>query len=191
MMSTSSFRSAILAIAVVAACKGETVVKIDPQTKTDLDNCLQAQKDQKNLIASLQEENTKLQTKTTDTITVAIEGNILTVKPGKPGSAPPPIDDAATKLASQEFIDVVRKSRGAIQKCYEQVLKKTPSLQSKPIKLTVQASFAPTGAYQNASFAPTLGDTFDNCIHAVATKWQLSQKAPSMNFQASVELTPS
>jgi hypothetical protein len=176
----------------IAACKGETVVKIDPQTKTELDNCLEAQKDQKKLIASLQEENTKLQTKTTDTITVAIEGNILTVRPGKPGSAPPPMDDKATKLASQEFINVVYKSRGAIQKCYEQVLKKTPSLQSKPVRLTVQASFAPaTGSYQNASFSPTLGDTFDNCIRAVATKWALSQRAPSMNFQASVELTPS
>ena len=197
---TTLLRPAILAILAVAACKGDTVVKIDPQTKTDLDNCNQALEDKKKLIATLQEENTKLQTKqTVGEIQVAIETNCdaappkncpMVVRPGKPGVVPP-IDNAATNLASQEFIDVVRKSRGAIQKCYEQVLKKTPSLQTKTVALTVSASFAPSGTYQNASFTPSLGDTFDTCIRAVATKWTLSQKSPAMTFRTQVALTPS
>jgi hypothetical protein len=179
------------AVALVA-CKGETIVKIDPQTKTDLDNCLEDQKAKKTLISSLQEENTRLQTKqTTADIVVTIEGNIVTVKPGKPGDPVRPIPDNVTAQASNEFIDVVRKSRGAIQKCYEQALKKTTGLQSKTVTLTVKADFSQSGAYKNASFAPSLGDTFDTCIRAVATKWVLSQKAPAMTFQAQVSLTPS
>jgi hypothetical protein len=188
---TSTFRAFAFCAVGLAACKGDTVKVIDPDTKTALDNCLEKQNEQKKLITSLQEENTRLQTKQTSSeVVVTIEGNVLTVKPGKPGTVPV-IDDAAAKLASQEFIDLVRKSRGSIQKCYEQVLKKTPSLQSKPIKLTVSASFSQGGAYQNASFAPTLGDTFDNCIRAVATKWTLSQKSQGMTYQTTVELLPS
>jgi hypothetical protein len=193
MMSKATPGSLILAaLAFVGpGCKGTTEVKIDPQTKSDLDNCLEVQKDQKKLITSLQEENTRLQTKQTSSeILVTIEGNALTVKPGKPGDVRP-IDDKAARLASQEFLDVVRKSRGAIQKCYEQALKKTPSLQTKTVTLTVSASFAQSGAYQNASFAPTLGDTFDTCIRAVATKWTLPQSSPAMTFKTQVALTPS
>jgi len=183
---------AILAtITCLGACKGDTVVKIDPQTKTELDNCLEDNKAKKALITSLQEENTRLQTKQTGSeIVVTIEGNALTVKPGKPGEVRP-IDDKAAAAASTQFLDVVRKSRGAIQKCYEQALKKTTGLQTKTVTLTVSASFAQSGAYQNAKFAPSLGDTFDNCIRAVATKWTLPQNSPAMTFQTQVSLTPS
>jgi hypothetical protein len=159
-------------------CKGETVVKIDPATQTALDNCKKDFDEQKKLIATLQEQNTQLQTKqTTSEIVVTIEGNALTVRPGKPGDPPPPIDNKAAQTASKEFLDVVRKSRGAIQKCYEQALKKTTGLQSKTVTLTVSASFSQQG--------------FDTCIRSVATKWALPQNSPAMTFQAQVSLTPS
>ena len=186
-------RAALLAFVAIGAfgCKGDTVVKIDPQTKTDLDNCNQTLKDQKALIAQLQEENTKLQTKqVASEVTLKIEGTALTVRPGQPGQPPPPMDDKASIAASNEFLDVVRKSKGAIQKCYEQALKKTTGLQNKPITLVVQASFANSGAYKNASFSPSLGDTFDACIRAVATRWVLPANSPAMNFVAQVALTP-
>jgi hypothetical protein len=180
-----------LALAVLAfACKGETVVKIDPQTQKDLDNCNQVVKDQKSLISTLQEENTKLQTKQqVAEITMKIEGNILTVTPGKPGEVRPYTDPNA-KMAGNEFIDLVRKSRGAIQKCYEQALKKSSGLQSKPVTLTIQASFTQQGAYKNASFSPSLGDTFDTCIRSVATKWSLPASQIPQTFVAPVALTP-
>jgi len=178
-------------LAGLGGCKGETVTKIDPKTKTDLDNCLAVQADQKKLISSLQEENTRLQTKQTGAeITVTIEGNALTVKPGHPGDTRP-ISDAATAAASKEFINLVRKSRGAIQKCYEQALKKSSGLQSRKVMLTVSASFTQTGAYKNATFSPSLGDTFDSCIRAVAAKWTLPTNSPAMTFVAQVALTPS
>lgn len=179
-------------IALFVACKGETVVKIDPATQTALDNCKKDFEEQKKLISTLQEQNTQLQTKqpAAGEILVTIEGNTLTVKPGKPGDIRP-IDDKAAAAASKEFIDVVRKSRGAIQKCYEQALKKTTGLQSKTVTLTVSASFSSQGAYKNASFSPSLGDTFDTCIRAVAAKWVLPVNSPAMTFQAQVSLTPS
>ncbi|MBS1117833.1 MAG: hypothetical protein H6Q90_61 [Deltaproteobacteria bacterium] len=191
----SGSRAALAVLASVAlsvgGCKGETVIKLDPQTQTALDACNEAKKEKDKLIASLQEENTRLQTRPTGAeIVVTIEGNSLTVKPGKPGEVRP-IDDKAAAEASKEFIDVVRKSRGAIQKCYEQALKKTTGLQTKTVTLTVSASFVQSGAYKTASFAPSLGDTFDTCIRAVASKWILPQNSPAMTFQTQVSLTPS
>ena len=61
-----------------------------------------------------------------------------------------PIDDKAAAAASKKFIDVVEKSRGAIQKCYEQALKKNTGLQATTITLTVTASFAQPARIETA-----------------------------------------
>src|SRR5262249_9190736 len=124
-------------------------------------------------------------------IVVTIEGNSLSVRPAKAGEAPRPIDDKVTAAASKEFLDVVAKSRGAIQKCYEQALKKNTGLQSKTVTLTASASLNQAGAYRDSAFSPSLGDTFDNCIKTVASHWALSQNSPAMTFKAQVSLTPS
>ena len=196
-MRTSNHSYCLVAVLVIsAACggKGETVTVVDPKTKTELDNCLANLKAKSDLVSSLQAENVKLQTQQKYEITVMIEGNALTVKPGSgtgtPGVPTAPIDNAAAKLASKEFLDLVRKSRGPIQKCYEKALKSTPSLQAKTVTLTVSATFAQSGTYQAARFSPTLGDAFDSCMRAVATKWALPQNSPAMSFQTQVSLTP-
>ena len=124
-----------------------------------------------------------------DTV-VKPEGNALTVKPHTGGGGPP-IDDKAVAAASKEFLDVVARSRGSIQKCYEQALKKNTGLQARTVSLAVSASFSGTGAYQTSSFAPSLGDTFDNCMKTIATKWALPTNSPAMTFKATVSLTPS
>jgi hypothetical protein len=123
-------------------------------------------------------------------IVVALEGNVLTVKPHTGGGGPP-IDDKAVAAASKEFVNVVEKSRGAIQKCYEQALKKNTGLQAKTVTLSVSASFDAKGGYTNSNFSPSLGDTFDNCMKGIATKWSLPANANAMTFKASVSLTPS
>lgn len=171
-------------------CKGETVVKDNPDTLSALDVCKKTLDEKNKLIAALQEEAAR-QKPAAGEIVVAIEGNALTVKPAAQGSAPRPIDDKAAAAASKEFLDVVAKSRGAIQKCYEQALKKNSGLQARTITLTVSASFSAQGAYQNASFSPSLGDTFDTCIKTVASKWALPSNSPAMTFKANVSLTPS
>ena len=182
---------AFLLVAVVG-CKGETVVKPDPQTQADLDQCRKDKAEKDKLIKAVEEENARLLRNQGSgaEIVVSIEGNALTVKPGKPGEVRP-IDDKATAAASKEFLDVVAKSRGAIQKCYEGALKKNTGLQAKTITLSVSASFSNAGAYKSSSFSPSLGDTFDNCIKTVASKWQLPANSPAMTFKAQVSLTPS
>ncbi|GEM_PF-1333320 len=186
--------AAVAVTAGVTGCKEKTVVKPDPQTKADLDACLTAKSAKEQLCKSLEDENARLMREKGSgggEIVVSIEGSVLTVKPGKPGDPTPPIDNKMAAEASKQFIDVVAKSRGAIQKCYEQALKKDSSLQARTVTLTVSASFSQAGAYKTSSFAPSLGSAFDECIRTVASKWSLPQNSPAMTFKAQVSLTPS
>jgi hypothetical protein len=113
----------------------------------------------------------------------------MTVKPGAPGEVRP-IDDKVVGEAAKQFQNVVEKSRGAIQKCYEQALKKDTGLQARTVTLSVSASFT-SGQFKGSNFAPSLGDAFDACIRTVASKWTLPPSAPAMTFKAQVSLTPS
>ena len=186
------FVAAVMALGAVAGCKGEKVIQPDPQTKADLDQCLKDKAEKDKLIKAEEDENARLMREkgTGAEIVVSIEGNALTVKPGKPGEVRP-IDDKVVGDVSKEFLNVVEKSRGAIQKCYEQALKKNTGLQAKTVTLSVSASFAPSGQFKSSNFAPSLGDTFDNCIRTVASKWTLPTNSPAMTFKAQVSLTPS
>ncbi len=183
----------LLSSALVIGCKGETVVKPDPETERELDVCKKTLEENKKLAQALQDENARLMRGSgSSEIVVAIEGNMFTVRPGKPGEARP-IDDKVVAAASKEFYDLVAKSRGSIQKCYEQVLKKDTNLQARTVTLTVQATFSGQGAYQSSSVhaSQTLGDTFDNCMKQIASKWTLPTNAQTMTFKAQVSLTPS
>lgn len=186
--------SITLVLLCLGACKGETKIQADPKTQADLDSCRAAMTEKDKLCKSLEDDNARLMrekgTAAPGEIVVAIEGNALTVRPGKPGEARP-IDDKVAGEASKQFIDIVSKSRGAIQKCYEQALKKDSSIQARTITLTVSASFSQAGVYRNSSFSPSLGDAFDTCIKTVASKWALPQSSPAMTFKAQVSLTPS
>jgi hypothetical protein len=193
-MTRKSFVTFLVALALGtgAGCKGDTVIKPDPQTQAELERCLKLKGEQEKLIKDEEAENARLMREkgTAAEIVVSIEGNLLTVKPGGPGEVRP-IDDKAVGEASKEFFNVVAKSRGAIQKCYEQALKKNTGLQAKTVTLSVSASFSSSGQFKSSNFAPSLGDTFDNCIRTVASKWTLPTSSPAMTFKAQVSLTPS
>jgi hypothetical protein len=184
----------LLPAAFAFGCKGETVVKDNPDTLRALDVCNKTLEESKKLAQALQDENARLMrgSGTGGEIVVSIEGNMMTVRPPKPGETRT-IDDKVVAAASKEFEDLVHKSRGAIQKCYEQVLKKDTALQARTVTLTVSATFTGQGAYQNSAFHATqnLGDTFDNCMKTIAQKWQLPQNSQTMTFKAQVSLTPS
>jgi hypothetical protein len=176
-----------------AGCKGQTVYKADPDTARDLDICRKTLDEKNKLTQALQDENLRLQARPAgNEIVVAFEGNLLTVRPAKPGEGRP-IDDKVVAAASKQFEDLVKKSRGAIQKCYEQVLKKDTNLQARTVTLTVSASFSGKGAYQSSSFNATqnLGDTFESCMKTIAQKWTLPENSQTMTFKAQVSLTPS
>ena len=194
MMRTSNVTTlAALAVTLVimSGCKGEKVIQPDPQTKADLEQCLRDKAEKDKLNKALGDENAALMREKASgaEIVVSIEGNALTVKPGAPGEVRP-LDDKVVGEASKDFLNVVEKSRGAIQKCYEQALKKNTGLQAKTVTLSVSASFN-AGQFKSSNFAPSLGDTFDACIRTVASKWTLPTTSPAMTFKAQVSLTPS
>jgi hypothetical protein len=186
-------RTSIAILLLMAACKGETVTKDNPRTLSDLDACKKnlAEKDKR--IEAEEAENASLLrgNGSAAEIIVTLEGNVLTVKPPGPGEPQHPIPDKVTAAASQQFIDLVARSRGSIQKCYELALKKRSDLQARTITLTVSATFAQSGAYHDASFSPSLGDVFDACMKTLASKWTLPANSPAMTFRAPVSLTPS
>ena len=188
----TSLAALMMALGTTSGCKGEKVIQPDPKTQADLDQCLKNKAEKDKLIKDEEEENARLmreKAKSTDVV-VTIEGNALTVKPGKPGDELP-LDNKVIGEASKEFLNVVARSRGAIQKCYEQALKKNTGLQAKTVTLSVSAIFASSGQFQSSTFEPSLGDVFDKCIQQVASKWALSTSPPVKNFRATVSLTPS
>ena len=189
-------RQSLLLVAALAACKGETKSVDNPETKKALDECTAARAEKESLNAKLLDENAKLlkgnTAGATTELTITVQGDVLTVKPGGNGGAPQPnVDNKANIALTGQFIDIVRKSRGAFQKCYEGVLKKHPELGQHSTMLTVQASFAQDGLYKSATFAPQLDATFDNCVHGIATHWALPAGSPPVNLQAPIELKPS
>lgn len=186
----SLFAGALLMLGAVA-CKGESKVSDTPETLAKLDNCQKGAADKEKLIKDYESQIAELEKNKANgnEIVLTIEGNALTVKAGA-GGAPPVIDEKAAAAGSQKFLDIVSKSRGAIQKCYEQALKKNTGLQAKTITLKVSASFAATGDFQKTSFSPSVSDTFDQCLRAVASKWSLPGSTQAMTFQAQVSLTP-
>lgn len=181
----------LVTLGTVAGCKGDKVIQPDPKTQADLDQCLKDKAEKEKLIKSEEDENAALMREKSSgkEIVVAIEGNLMTVKPGAPGEVRP-IDDKVVGEAAKQFQNVVERSRGAIQKCYEQALKKDTGLQARTVTLSVSASFT-SGQFKGSNFAPSLGDAFDACIRTVASKWALPPSAPAMTFKAQVSLTPS
>ena len=185
----------VFALGLGAGCKGETVIKADPQTQADLDAANATLAEKNKLLASLQDQVAKCQgpaQPSPNDIVVAIEGTVLTVKPAVGGTGTfRPVSDEAAGESAGKFTDLVAKSRGAIQKCYEQALKKDTSLQARTVTLNVSSTFNAEGAHTGSSFTPSLGSAFDECIRAIAAKWSLTKNLPVKNFKAQVSLVPS
>jgi hypothetical protein len=173
-------------------CKTKEVIKADPETIKLLTDCKRDKEEKDKYIAKLQEENLRLQVEKGGggEIVVTIEGGKMTVKAGQPGGTLP-IDQRVAAAGAQEFLGMVERSRGAIQKCYEQALKKSAGLQSQKVSLTVYATFNPTGAVASSTSAPSLGEPFDGCFKQVAQKWTVKGSPSPMTYRSVVELTPS
>jgi hypothetical protein len=185
----------LTAVAFLSGCKGETKYIDKPETLASLKDC-NAQLAEKDKLIKLDADRIlqlERDAAQPGEFVVTIEGDALTIKPGSGGGGggQPQVDDETAKALTADFLSLVQKSRGAIQKCYEQALKKNTGLQAKTVTLKLSASFAAAGTFQRTSFNPSLGDTFDNCLRGVAGKWKLTKPAPrAMTFQANVSLVP-
>jgi (2Fe-2S) ferredoxin len=195
-LGTLSFLAIALSVLGAAGCKGKTK-KEDTQETLDKLASLQDQlKAKDELITQLRNANAELTLGTSGGTTPAgedewvfrIEGDALVIvaKPGGGGGAS---EQVATGSA-EEFLGQVEKSRGNIQKCYEQALKKSSGLASRTVNLKLVASFASTGKFKAVSFEPDLPEAFDTCLRTVAAKWKMPPAKGSMRFAANVKLTP-
>jgi len=175
-----------------AGCKGSTVYKDNPDTVAKLDALEKQVTAQKAGLDQCDKDRADAARAAVQPgeIVVTIEGDALVVKPHTGGGGEPAIPDAVSTKESQAFLDIVSKSRGAIQKCYEQALKKNTGLQARTVSLKISASFSSTGDFTRTSFNPSLGDTFDACLRNVASKWKIPAPPAAMTFQANVSLSP-
>lgn len=194
----SPLRSAVFSLVLLAACKGETVVKDNPEVVGRLNDCATKSKSKDDLIATYEAEIARLKLEggggsTGNELVMRIDGDALaiTARPAGSGGSTPAVDDKVAIELGQKFIENVRKSRGSIQKCYEQALKKNSAIQARTITLQVTAKFKAGGEVSGSSFRPDLGDAFDGCMSSVATKWKLTPPAQGMSFQTTVTLSPS
>ncbi len=123
-------------------------------------------------------------------IVIALEeGPVLTVQAAKPGEVRG-IDDKTALVASKTFIEVVAKSRAAIQSCYQGALKANTALASKTVSLVISATFTSGGAYQRSTTSPSLGATFDDCLRLVIAGWKVAGLTNATTFKAQVSLQP-
>lgn len=178
----------------LVGCKGKTVVKDNPEVVDRLKECTDKSKSREDLIATYEAElaRLKLGTPGTNEMVLRIDGDSLaiTARPSGGGGQPQVADAVAIELGNK-FIENVRKSRGNIQKCYEQALKKNSALQARTISLKVSAKFGGSGDVSRSDFQPDLGSAFDGCMQAVATRWKLTPQAAGLSFQTTVTLSPS
>lgn len=178
-------------LAGLAGCKTKEVIKPDPETAKQLADCKRDKDEKDKLIAMLQDENAKLQVrKGGGDIVVTIEGGNMVVRPGQPGGTLP-VDEKVAAAGAQEFLGLIERSRGAIQKCYEQALKKSSGLAGQQVSLTVFATFTPEGSVASSSSAPSLGEPFDGCFKQVASKWTIKGSSASTTYKQVVQLKPS
>ena len=185
----------VLIVAGVAGCKGKTEVRADPQVAKDLEICRSEGTDKATLITSLEGQLADLKRAGGGGggagIVVTLEGGILGVNSKAAGIGASRIDNKTAMAMSRQFINLVTKSRGQIQKCYQQVLKTNTSLQARAVSLQLKASFAPSGDFESTSSSPSLGETFDACLSGIAAKWKMPAASESMTFQAPLSLKPS
>lgn len=178
----------------LAGCKGGTTVKDNPDTIKRVNDLTSKLSDKDTYIRTLEADVAacKLAAGNPNEFVVTIQGDAMEIKARPTSGGNSSVSDAVAIDLSQKFIDLVKKSRGNIQKCYEQALKKNASLQARTISLTVTARYGATGDVSKSTFKPdSLGTAFDSCMQGVAKNWKLPATAASMSFQSTVTLSPS
>ncbi len=188
--------AALAVVATAAGCK-KTVTKDSEATLQKLKDLEAQLADKDTYIQKLRDENAELQrggspVPADGEWVFTIEGDALVIKarPSGGGGGGGDVDDGTATKLSEQFITMVQRSRGSIQKCYEQALKKSTGLQARTVNLKVSASFSSSGAFSRVTFSPELPEIFDTCLRGVAGKWKMAGVPQVMTFQASVKLTP-
>lgn len=181
-----------------AGCKGKTVEKDSPETLNTLKMCEANLQEKVAYINTLNERITELESagtgaSTDDAVVVVnIEGEAMVVTSGKGpnGRTGDATGNAKDTELYEAFVAQLKRSRGAIKKCYQAALKKNSALSAKSITLKIGVDYKTSGQVKAAHFSPTVSDQFEKCMDGVASNWTLPAMPRSVTFNYNQTLTP-
>lgn len=179
--------SVLLALALVA-CKGKTTYKEDPETLQKLKDCEDNLKEKTTYIATLEKRLTEGEG---TVVVVNIEGEAMKITGKGPHERTVRDTGGPEDLKLYEaFVASLRKSRGSIQKCYQNALKNNATLQARSVTLSIEVSYRTSGQVTDARFSPRIDESFDRCMDAVAKRWTLPAMPRAVAFNYKQTLTP-
>jgi hypothetical protein len=172
----------------LAACKGKTSYKDSEETIQTLKDCQEDQKTKKEYIASLEKRIQELEG---EAVVVNIEGEAMKIAGKWPNERVKPTGGNADDLKLYEaFVAALQRSRGSIQKCYQNALKNNATLQARSVTLSIEVAYKTSGAVSGAQFSPRIDESFDRCMDAVAHRWTLPAMPRAVSFNYKQTLTP-
>lgn len=178
------------------SCKGKTEVRDNPETAQKLEAC---EENLKEKIEFINDQNARLAEAENGggeegTIVVTIEGEIMKIKAGRgkgPNrSAGDSKGDAKDEELYAAFLTSLKRSRGAIKKCYQNALKKNTALSARSVKLDISVDYRTNGKVRAARYNPRISPQFNSCMDGVSKKWTLPAMPRSVTFNYKQTLTP-
>ncbi len=189
----------LLALLGVSACASK--VEDSPKTLQELAFCKANLAETEAALTTLRQE-----TNGEKVVFVEITGEGVTITPGSPSFAGATSgaagssgrgqqQDIAGGTASIEARTTalnasLRKSRGALQRCYQKALKKNTKLRARPVSLRLQIKFNGLGKATRYSQTPRIDAGLEKCVKSVAMKWTVPGAATSHNIAAKLNLSP-
>lgn len=192
---TNWFAALPLCLALVCgACTGETKIKDNPENLKAIETYKGKVAEKDGYIKQLEAKIYDLEKadKGADEIVVSITGDTIEIKKGKDKGpsvrkgGPVAKDEELYK----EFVAHVRKSRGSIQRCYTNALKKDSSLEARETTLKLSVRFKADGSAGKSTFKPRISAAFNTCMSSVTKRWKLTGTRQAITFQQPVTLTP-
>jgi hypothetical protein len=171
----------------LGACKGKTKYKEDPETAQKLTDCEKNLKEKEAYIATLEK---RLADGDGAAVVVNIEGEAMKISGKGPHERTVEGGGPEDLKLYEAFVAALRKSRGSIQKCYQNALKNNATLQARSVTLIIEVSYRSSGQVTDARFSPRIDQTFDRCMDAVAKRWTLPAMPRAVAFNYKQTLTP-
>jgi hypothetical protein len=180
--------TAFLVALTATGCKGKTTYKDSPETTQKLSDCEKTLKEKQTYITTLEK---RLLDGEGTAVTVNIQGEAMKIS----GKGPHEITDGEAGNADdaklyEAFIAALRRSRGSIQKCYQNALKNNATLQAQSVTLSIEVQYRQSGAVTDSRFSPRIDESFDRCMQAVARRWTLPAMPRAVAFNYKQTLTP-
>jgi hypothetical protein len=180
--------TAVVVALALGGCKGKTKYKDDPETVQKLTDCEKNLKEKQAYIATLEK---RLADGANALVTVNIEGEAMKISGKGPHESTEGVaGNAADAKLYEAFVASLRRSRGSIQKCYQNALKNNATLQARSVTLNIEVQYRTSGTVTDARFSPRIDPSFDRCMGTVARRWTLPAMPRAVAFNYKQTLTP-